>query len=202
VFILATAFPAFFHLIGWGQTSAAALACFTLIVFLLRDRREFLAGLVLGCLIFKPQLGLAAAIVFVSIGAWKTVLGAALSAAEQLSLGILYCGIEPFRHWVHILWNVRTVLPLLAPKPYQTHSLRTYWSRLVPWPPVSLILYILCAAVVLAVTIACSEAPPRRAPASTVFSPAFHHCARSAAPHGLRPGDSGARVYSAVRLAC
>ncbi len=90
--LLAVAFPAFFHLIAWGQTSAAALACFTLMFFLLRDRREFLAGLVLGCLIFKPQLGLAAAIVFVSIGAWKTVVGSALSAAGQLSVGVLYYG--------------------------------------------------------------------------------------------------------------
>ena len=84
VALLAAAYPAFFHLIAWGQTSAVALACFTLMFFRLRDRREFLAGLILGCLIFKPQLGLAAAIVFVSIGAWKTVVGAALSAAGQL----------------------------------------------------------------------------------------------------------------------
>jgi alpha-1,2-mannosyltransferase len=155
VFILATAFPAFFHLIAWGQTSAAALACFTLIFFLLRGQRDFLAGLVLGCLIFKPQLGLAAALVFVSIGAWKTVLAAALSAAGQLSIGVFYYGIEPFRHWMRILWNVRTVLPLLEPKPYQTHSLRTFWSMLVPWPGLALGFYVLSAAVVLGLIIAC-----------------------------------------------
>jgi alpha-1,2-mannosyltransferase len=70
VLLLAVAFPGFFNLIAWGQTSAIALACFTLLFFLLRARREFLAGLVLGCLIFKPQLGLAAAVVFVAIGAF------------------------------------------------------------------------------------------------------------------------------------
>jgi alpha-1,2-mannosyltransferase len=163
VFILATALPAFFHLIAWGQTSAAALACFTLMFFLLRGRRDFLAGLVLGCLIFKPQLGLAAALVFVSIGAWKTVLAAALSAAGQLSIGVFYYGIEPFRHWMRILWNVRTVLPLLEPKPYQTHSLRTFWSMLVPGPGLALGLYVLSAAVVLGLIIACwqrSQAVP------------------------------------------
>jgi len=152
---LAVAFPAFFHLIAWGQTSAAALACFTLMFFLLRDRREFLAGLVLGCLIFKPQLGLAAAILFVSIGAWKTVLGAALSAVGQLSLGVLYYGMEPLERWVHVMRNVRTVLPLLEPKLYQTHSLRTFWSMLVPWPEASLILYVVSAAIALGLTIAC-----------------------------------------------
>jgi alpha-1,2-mannosyltransferase len=155
VVILAAAFPAFFHLIAWGQTSAIALACFTLMFFLLRDRREFLAGLVLGCLIFKPQLGVAAAIMFLSIGAWKTVLAAAISAAGQLSAAVLYYGIEPFRHWVRMLWNVRAALPLLEPKLYQTHSLRTFWSMLLPWPGLSFGLYLLSTAFVLGLTIAC-----------------------------------------------
>lgn len=154
VALLAVAYPAFFHLIAWGQTSAAALACFTLMFFLLRDRREFLAGLVLGCLIFKPQLGLAAAIVFVLTGAWKTVLGAALSAAGQLFVGVLYYGFEPLRQWIRMLRNARAVLPLLEPKPYQTHSLRTFWSLLVPWPGFSFSLYVVSVAVILGFTIA------------------------------------------------
>jgi hypothetical protein len=154
VVILAAAFPAFFHLIAWGQTAALAFACFTPMFFLLRDRREFLAGVVLGCLIFKPQLGLAAAIVFVSIGAWKIVLGASLAAVGELFLGVLYYGIEPFRHWMRFLWNVPTVLPLLEPKLYQTHSLRTFWSLFVPWPGLALGLYFLSAAAVLGLTIA------------------------------------------------
>ncbi len=154
VALLAVAFPAFFHLIAWGQTSAIALACFTLMFFLLRDRREFLAGLALGCLIFKPQLGLAAAVVFVSLGAWKTVLGAALSATAQLSVGVLYYGMEPSRHWLHTLRNARAVLPLLEPKLYQTHSLRTFWSMLVPQAEVAFALYVISAALVLALTIA------------------------------------------------
>ncbi|MGP0019461.1 MAG: glycosyltransferase family 87 protein [Candidatus Sulfotelmatobacter sp.] len=169
VALLALAFPAFFHLIAWGQTSALALACFTGMFFLLRDRREFLAGLVLGCLIFKPQLGLASAIVFVSlafisVGARKIMAGAALSAAAQLSLGVLFYGIEPLRQWLHMLRNLRTLLPMLEPKPYQTHSLRTFWSMLVdmlmPWPALALALYILSAALVLGLTIACWKRGP------------------------------------------
>lgn len=155
VFLVAAGFPAFFHLIAWGQTSAVALACFTLIFFLLGDSHDFLAGLVLGCLIFKPQLGLATAIVFLSIGAWKTVAGAALSAIGQLTVGILYYGIEPFRQWIRMVWNVSNMLPLLDPKPYQTHSLRTFWSMLVPWHGLSVGLYLSTSAVVLGLTIAC-----------------------------------------------
>ena len=155
VALLALAFPAFFHLIAWGQTSAAALACFTLMFLLLRNRQEFLAGVALGCLIFKPQLGLAAAIVFISIGAWKTVLGAALSAAGQLAVGLLYYGPKPFDHWIRMLRDVPELLPLLEPKLYQTHSLRTFWSMLVPWAGLSFGLYIVSAAFVLALTVAC-----------------------------------------------
>ncbi len=159
VILLAAAFPAFFHLIAWGQTSAIALACFTGMFFLLRDRREFFAGLALGCLIFKPQLALAAVIAFISIGVWKVVAGAALSAAAQLSVAALYYGTEPLRQWLRTLRNVRSLLPLLEPKLYQTHSLRTFWSMLIdmfaPWPTLSLVLYVLSAAVVLGLTIAC-----------------------------------------------
>lgn len=154
VLLLAAAFPPFFHLIAWGQTSALALACFTLMFFLLRDRREFLAGLVFGCLIFKPQLALAAAVVFVSIGAWRIVLGAALSAAVQLSAGILYYGMEPLRHWIDTLRDLRTLLPLLEPKPYQTYSLRTFWTMLVPFDDLAFGLYMLGAIIVLGLTVA------------------------------------------------
>ncbi len=154
VLILAEGFPAFFHLIAWGQTSALALACFTVMYFLLRGRREFLAGMVLGCLVFKPQLGLAAAVVFVLIGAWKIVAGAILSAGAQLSVGTLYYRLEPLRQWLRVLWNSRTTLPLLEPRPYQTYSLRTFWSMLVPWHDLAFGLYVLSAGVVLGLTIA------------------------------------------------
>jgi len=154
VALLAAAFPAFFHLIAWGQTSAIALAVFTLAFFLLRERREFLAGLVVGCLIFKPQLGLAVAVVFVAAGAWKIVAGSLLSAGAQLSAGVLYYGVEPFRVWLRMLSNVQNVVPLLEPRPYQTHCLRTFWSMMVPWQSVSSVLYVVSAVGVLGVAIA------------------------------------------------
>ena len=155
VAVLAVAFPAFFHLIAWGQTSALALACFTAMFFLLRKRWQFLAGIALGCLIFKPQLGIAAAVLFVAIGAWKTVLGAFLSAAAQLWAGVIYYGIAPLREWVRVLLHVRGLWPDLEPKIYQTHSLRTFWSMLIPWPALSFGLYLVSAAVVVGLTIAC-----------------------------------------------
>ena len=153
--ILAAASPAFLHLIAWGQTSALALACFTVLFFLLRARRDFYAGLVLGCLIFKPQLGLAAAVVFLSMGAWRVVAGALVSAAAQLAVGIIYYGVQPMQTWLNVLANARQIWPWLEPRPYQTHSLRTFWSMLIPFSHLASGLYVLSALGALVLTIAC-----------------------------------------------
>ncbi len=167
VLILALAFPAFWNLIAWGQTSALALACLTLAFFALRAQHEFLAGLAIGCLIFKPQLALAAAIVFLITLNWKLIAGALLATSAQLTAAWLYYGPAPLRQWLHVLLKVFSALPLLEPKPYQTHSLRTFWTMLLPWPPASLTLYLISALLVSAVTVACWRS---RTPLSVRYS--------------------------------
>jgi glycosyl transferase family 87 len=148
VLILALALPAFWHLIAWGQTSALALACFTLAFLAFRAQREFLAGLALGCLIFKPQLAVAAAVVFLFTLRWRVIVGALLSSITQLMTACLYYGPGPLREWIHILLKVPKQLSLLEPRLYQTHSLRTFWSMLIPWSSVSLVLYLISAVLV------------------------------------------------------
>ncbi|MCU1300050.1 MAG: hypothetical protein JWQ87_334 [Candidatus Sulfotelmatobacter sp.] len=155
VFILAAAFPAFWQLISWGQTSALALACFTAAYFALRAKRELIAGLALGFLIFKPQLAVAATIVFVVTFRWKIIFGAILSAAAQLIAATLYYGPGPLRAWVNMLFKVPSLLPLLEPRPYQTHSLRTFWTILIPWHSLCVVLYVIAALLVSALAVAC-----------------------------------------------
>jgi hypothetical protein len=155
VVILALAFPAFWHVIAWGQTSALILACFTAAFYAQRARREFLAGLALGCLIFKPQLALAAALVFAITLDWQVIAGALLSATTQFAAPWLYYGPDPLRDWVRRLLSVPSLLPLLEPRLYQTHSLRTFWSMLIPWPSASLALYLATALLILVWTVAC-----------------------------------------------
>ena len=155
VLILALAFPGFWHLIAWGQTSALALAFFVLAFFALREQHEFLAGLAFGCLIFKPQLALAVAIVFLITLRWKIIAGALLSAAAELIVAWLYYGAAPLREWSHVLINIPSVLPLLEPKPYQTNCLRTFWTMLVPWSEASFALYVVTALIVAGFSVAC-----------------------------------------------
>jgi hypothetical protein len=153
--ILALAFPAFWHLIAWGQTSALALAFFTLAFISLRSQREFLAGLALGCIIFKPQLGFASAVVFMASRRWKIIFGALISASLQLAAAWLFYGSHPLRLWITTLLNTPNLLPLLEPRIYQTHSLRTFWTMLIPWPSISVALYIISGLAVCVLTVAC-----------------------------------------------
>ena len=150
VCLLAVAYPAFFHLIAWGQTSALALACFTGFFLLVRRGHEVLAGVILGCLVFKPQLGLAAGVVLVFVGAWRILAGTVPAAVAQLSAGVFHYGWDPLRLWIRSLWNIQHSTTLLEPRPYQTHCLRSFWSMLIPWGTLPIILYAISAAVVLA----------------------------------------------------
>lgn len=155
VLILAVAYPAFWHLIAWGQTSAVALLCFTLAFFALRAQREFFAGLAFGCLIFKPQLAVAIALIFLLAMSWKVIAGALVSLSAQLMVAWLYYGPGPLHEWLRMLRNVPHLLPLLEPRPYQTHCLRTFWTMLIPSPSVSLALYVISALTILGLTLAC-----------------------------------------------
>ena len=66
----------------------------------------------------------------------------------------MYYGVEPLRRWLYLLRNVRAVLPTLEPKPYQTHSLRTFWSMLIPEHDLAFTFYVVTALVVLGMTVA------------------------------------------------
>jgi hypothetical protein len=111
--------------------------------------------LALGCLIFKPQLGVAAAILFLVTLRWKIIAGAILSAAIELIPACLYYGPEPLREWLRVLRSVPRALALFEPRLYQTHSLRTFWTMLIPWPSASLALYLASALLVSAWLVAC-----------------------------------------------
>lgn len=152
VLLLAIASPGFFHLIVWGQTSAMALACFTAAFFFLRAEKPFLAGLALGCLMFKPQLGIAAAFIFIYAGAWRVIAGGLLSSAAQLAVPAIYYGAESLRAWVRVMRSVAYNVALLEPRPYQTHNVRIFWTLLLPGRTLPFALYVVSALVILGLT--------------------------------------------------
>ena len=152
-FILVVGYPALIHLLAWGQTSGLALACFTAAYLAMRSGRLFVAGLAIGCLAFKPQLALASAVVFLFTGEWRVIGGALVTAIGQLAAGWMYYGRSVLADYVQHLFHVQSILWLLEPRPYQMHSLRSFWAMLVPsaqWP---FILYLVSATIVLAITV-------------------------------------------------
>jgi alpha-1,2-mannosyltransferase len=153
ILILAIAFPGFFHLLLWGQTSGLALLCFTLAYLALRSNLKLLAGVAIGSLIFKPQLGLAAAVVFVCAREWRVIAGVLGAASAQLAAGWMHYGTGAMRNYWRALLHVEDILPLLEPRLYQTHSLRSFWSLLLPWPRVAFVFYVVSALGVLALAV-------------------------------------------------
>lgn len=149
VVLLAVAYPAFFNLVAHGQTSALALLCFTAAYLSFRNQKPFLAGLAVGMLIYKPQLGLAAAFLFVFAREWKVVAGAVLAATAQLSLGWAAFGREAMEMYWWALTRLGENASVLEPKIFQMHSLRSFWMMLVPWEPAALLLYIITAVLVM-----------------------------------------------------
>jgi alpha-1,2-mannosyltransferase len=152
VVLLAAGSPAFFNLVAHGQNSAIALACFTAAFFALRHERRFLAGLAIGMLIYKPPLALAAACVFGFTLEWRIVGGAIVGAAAQLGAAWGYYGRDVMAAYWRSVLDVRDISPLLDIKPYQMHSLLSFWKSLVPWPDLAVGLYIASAAVMIVVT--------------------------------------------------
>ena len=151
--ILVAASPAFVHLIVWGQNSALALVCFTLGYLALRSRKSLLAGLAMGCLIFKPQLALAVIVVFLLARQWRVIAGMVTTASAQLLVGYLYYGSAAMKDYAYHLFHVGSIYSLLEPRPYHMHSLRAFWAMLIPWPSVAFAFYVATSIMVLTLTL-------------------------------------------------
>jgi hypothetical protein len=153
VFLLAAAYPPFFSLVAFGQSSAPALVLFVVAFRALRSRHRFLAGLAIGSLVYKPQLALAGVTILVVAGEWKTISGAMTAAIAQLGFAWAYFGSGVMNRYLQTFLNLRNSEPFLEPKLYQMHSLRTFWSLLLPGRNLALTVYIVTSIIFLALGI-------------------------------------------------
>ncbi len=157
--IVTAASPPFVHLIVWGQNSALALVCFALAYLALRSQRCFSAGLAMGCLIFKPQLALAAVLVFLLTRQWRVIAGMVMTASAQLLVGQFYYGSAVMKDYAYHLFHAGSIYPLLEPRPYHMHSLRAFWAMLIPWPWFAFAFYVATAVTALGLTVRCWKTP-------------------------------------------
>ena len=96
---LPAAFPPVFVAAVIGQNSFV-MAALLVGGLLLLKKRPFVAGLVLGCLILKPQMALLLPVAMLAARQWRTIFGAAISSSAVLLLGVLVFGSAATRAWI------------------------------------------------------------------------------------------------------
>ena len=89
--LIAAAFPAVFVNIGHGQNGFLTAALLGGALQLL-DRRPWLAGVLIGCLAYKPQFGILIPLALLSGGRWSTIGAAAATVAALLALSLATLG--------------------------------------------------------------------------------------------------------------
>lgn len=77
---------------------------------LLLDRRPFVAGLLLGCLIYKPQLAIVVPPLLLAGGHWRTIAGACASAALLVGATFLLWGWPVWQAFIDSLPLTREIV--------------------------------------------------------------------------------------------
>jgi glycosyl transferase family 87 len=151
VALCALAFPPLFHFFVRGQVSALVLACFTAAYVFFRAERAWLAGVALGLLACKPQFLVAIPLVLLLAHAWKAFAGIVVSGGAQLVFTRIYFGSAVMHAYFDTLGHTSRMIGAaeLSLAPIQMHSLRSFWSLLMPWPEVALALYALSSIVII-----------------------------------------------------
>jgi arabinofuranan 3-O-arabinosyltransferase len=94
LWVLVSLAPATYSAIFTGQVSLFWMAGFLAAIAALRDGRWVLAGIFLGCLTLKPQLGLLIPLALLGMMAWRTILAAGVTTLFVHLLPTLYYGME------------------------------------------------------------------------------------------------------------
>jgi alpha-1,2-mannosyltransferase len=159
--LLAGASPAFLALVRYAQLSAVALLLLSLALLALRRNRLFSAGLAIGCLAYKPQLGLVLGVVLLAAREWRMVAGAATTAVGQLGVAWLAAGSGTMAAYFTALWALVLNPTLVQIYPSEVHSARGFFQLLIPSPRAVTLCFLaaLVAVLVLAVRSWTSSAP-------------------------------------------
>ncbi len=160
VALAAIAYPPLFHCFVRGQLSAVILVCFMLAYLGFLARHDWLAGIALGFLVFKPQFLVAIPLVLLLAQAWKALAGLVIAVTAQLAFVYLYFGPVMHAYLCRLLHSAghpgATELTL---SPIQMHSLRAFWVLLLPWPGGVWALYTVTSLAVIGIAAALWKSP-------------------------------------------
>lgn len=161
VTVLAAASPLFWTMIRYGQASSVPLLLWSIAFVALRRNRLFLAGVAIGCLACKPQLGIVVGIVLLAARQWRVVGGALVAVAGQFGVAWLAAGSTAMAQYLGELWRLMLNPRLVEVYAAEIHSLRGFFQLLIPSPAVVSVCALAGLLVVLIAAVRCwrSSAP-------------------------------------------
>jgi hypothetical protein len=137
---VAAASPALWFVALHGQVSVLALAALAMCWCGLRRQVPWLAGFALGALAFKPSLYVPAIALLLAAREWKVATGAIAGTLGLLVASLPWVGEESIRQYIVYTLGVLSAPDQVATNPPLMHSLRTFWSGLLP-PSLASVLY-------------------------------------------------------------
>ena len=154
VAVLALGAPGLHFTLSFAQASVIGLVDLTVLWLALRSDRLFLAGLAIGGLAYKPQLGVVAAIVFLWRREWRVAAGATLSVAIQMLAAAAYFGPSVFVGYLGALRQLPRVIGAMEPDPQLAYSMRAVLIGLHASPAGSLVGSLAVSAVAIGLAVA------------------------------------------------
>jgi hypothetical protein len=146
--LLALAFPAVFVNLGHGHNGFLTAALLAGALTWL-DRRPVLAGILFGCLAYKPQFGLMIPFVLVATGRWRTVAAATITVAALAASTTIVFGIDAWRAFLAATQFTRVVV--LEQGDIGWHKIQSVFSWVRMWGGSVPLAYSLQAAVAIAI---------------------------------------------------
>jgi len=125
------AFVPVFAAVSYGQNSLLSLWLLTLTFAALRRGRDLGAGLVLGCLLYKPQLVFVLAIALLVERRWRVLAGIALTGSCLVAAS-LAMSVPATRSYVDLVRHFPTMLTHPGFPTWNMHSLYSFFFLLLP----------------------------------------------------------------------
>ena len=134
VALLAAASPLFLTVVKYAQLSAFTLLIWAIAFTAFKHNRKFAAGLAVGCLAFKPQLGLVIGTALLIGREWRALGGALVTGLGQLGVAWLVAGSRGLESYASALLTLVRNPALVQLYPSEVHSIRGFLQLLVPSP--------------------------------------------------------------------
>lgn len=109
---------------AYAQVSTFILLILTLSFVLLRQNKEFQAGLVLGLLAFKPQLALPLALPILIKLRWKAIAGGAITVSLWCLVGFYLFPEQMFQYWQ----ERDSILAVISMEGYPIWGIHSYYG--------------------------------------------------------------------------